>query len=110
MVGGVGQRMLTSVSRRMANEFFSAVDEALGGGALGDGGVAAGGAGGGADASGSSADGGAVATAGTSAGVFTAPPRATGGSSQQDFLKGVAVGAGLVALGVVLGALTGRRR
>jgi carbon monoxide dehydrogenase subunit G len=110
MVGGVGQRMLTSVSRRMANEFFSAVDEALGGGASGDGGVAAGGAGGGAAASGSSADGGAVATAGTSAGVFTAPPRATGGSSQQDFLKGVAVGAGLVALGVVLGALTGRRR
>src|SRR5918997_6443190 len=32
MVGGVGQRMLTSVSRRMAGEFFGNVDAAIAGG------------------------------------------------------------------------------
>jgi len=29
MIGGVGQRMLTSVSKRMAGEFFTAVDDVL---------------------------------------------------------------------------------
>jgi uncharacterized protein len=29
MIGGVGQRMLTSVSKRMAGEFFAAVDDVL---------------------------------------------------------------------------------
>lgn len=90
MVGGVGQRMLTSVSRRMANDFFSAVDEAL---------TAQVGAG----APGAPSDGAAPGA------VFTAPTRAAV-HDRQEFLKGVAVGAGLVALGVVLGALTGRRR
>ncbi len=33
MVGGVGQRMLTSVSRRMAGEFFGNVDDVLTGAA-----------------------------------------------------------------------------
>ena len=32
MIGGVGQRMLTSVSRRMAAEFFGNVDAAIAGG------------------------------------------------------------------------------
>ena len=32
MIGGVGQRMLTSVSRRMAGEFFGNVDSAIAGG------------------------------------------------------------------------------
>ncbi|HKA68251.1 MAG TPA: carbon monoxide dehydrogenase subunit G [Actinomycetes bacterium] len=31
MIGGVGQRMLTSVSKRMAGEFFAAVDDVLAG-------------------------------------------------------------------------------
>jgi uncharacterized protein len=87
MVGGVGQRMLTSVSRRMANEFFTAVDQALSGEPAQE-----------------------VAAGPATTGAFTAPPRAAGASSQQDFLRGIAVGAGLVALGVVLGAVTGRRR
>lgn len=101
MVGGVGQRMLTSVSKRMADEFFTAVDQALRGPPAAP------------DTSGMRPPSGAgpaaedgPAVAGT---VFTAPPRAAAGD-RQDFLKGVAVGAGLVALGVVLGALTGRRR
>jgi hypothetical protein len=42
--------------------------------------------------------------------VFTAPPKAPALGSQQDFLTGVAVGAGLVLLGAVVGGLLGRRR
>jgi carbon monoxide dehydrogenase subunit G len=84
MVGGVGQRMLTSVSRRMAGEFFGNVDAVLTG----------------------AAPGAAVAEAGgapAQPGVFTAPPRPAAVSSQRDFLTGVAVGAALVALGVLIG-------
>jgi hypothetical protein len=40
-------------------------------------------------------------------GVFTAPAKVR---SQDDFLKGIAVGAGLVLLGVIAGSVFGRRR
>jgi uncharacterized protein len=89
MIGGVGQRMLTSVSKRMAGEFFGNVDKALSGT------LAAG-----------ASEPGVAPQAGQ---VFTAPP-SSGVSSQGDFVKGIAVGAGLVLLGVVAGALFGRRR
>jgi hypothetical protein len=91
MIGGVGQRMLTSVSKRMAGEFFGNVDKALSG-TLAAAPVA------------SSPDAAPVAGQ-----VFTAPP-SSGVSSQADFVKGIAAGAGLVLLGVVAGALFGRRR
>jgi uncharacterized protein len=91
MIGGVGQRMLTSVSKRMAGEFFGNVDKALSGTLA-------------AAPVGSSPD--TVPAAGQ---VFTAPP-SSAVSSQADFVKGIAVGAGLVLLGVVAGALVGRRR
>jgi len=91
MIGGVGQRMLTSVSKRMAGEFFGNVDKALSGTLV-------------AAPVGSSPDAAPVAGQ-----VFTAPP-SSGVSSQADFVKGIAVGAGLVLLGVVAGALFGRRR
>jgi carbon monoxide dehydrogenase subunit G len=94
MVGGVGQRMLGSVSKRMAGEFFGNVAGAI------DGGPVAAPTGGAAPA--------AAATTGEVGRVFTAPPRPA--SSQQDFLKGIAVGAGLVLLGVVAGGIFGRRR
>jgi len=93
MVGGVGQRMLGSVSKRMAGEFFGNVAAAIGGPAPA---VAAGGA----EA--------VAASTGEVGQVFTAPPRPA--STQQDFLRGIAVGAGLVLLGVVAGSLLGRRR
>ena len=97
MVGGVGQRMLTSVSRRMAGEFFDNVGRAIADPSL----VAAP----------SVADPSLVAPASPSTPsvgqVFTAPAKAT---NHDDFLKGVAVGAGLVVLGVVLGSVFGRRR
>jgi carbon monoxide dehydrogenase subunit G len=94
MVGGVGQRMLASVSNRMAQEFFDNVAEAIA-------------------APVPPAGLSATPTAGSGPGagevgqVFTAPPRPA--SSQQDFLRGIAVGAGLVLLGVVAGRLFGRR-
>jgi len=92
MVGGVGQRMLSSVSKRMAGEFFGNVGAAISSPASGE---------------------PVETTAGTASsapGVFTAPPKAGGISSQDDFLKGIVVGAGLVLLGVVAGSIFGRRR
>jgi uncharacterized protein len=92
MVGGVGQRMLGSVSKRMAGEFFGNVADAI--------------------AAPTSVAGAATpdvaAPTGDVGQVFTAPPRPA--SSQQDFVRGIAVGAGLVLLGVVAGSLFGRRR
>lgn len=94
MVGGVGQRMLSSVSKRMAGEFFGNVGNAI---ATPPGQVAA------ADA--------VATTAGPSgAAVFTAPAKAGGISSKDDFVKGIVVGAGLVLLGVIAGSVFGRRR
>jgi len=86
MVGGVGQRMLSSVSKRMANEFFDNVAGALGEPAP------------------------AEAAVPSAAGVYERPaaPRAAGGVSD-DFLKGIAVGAALVLLGVVAGRWSRRR-
>jgi len=84
MVGGVGQRMLTSVSRRMAGEFFGNVDGVLTGSAAPEAPTS-------------------VQPVETQPGVFTAPSRAPALSSQRDFLAGIAVGAALVAFGVLIG-------
>ena len=89
MIGGVGQRMLTSVSKRMAGEFFGNVDKALSG-----------------TLAAVASEPGVAPQAGQ---VFSAPP-SLGVSSQADFVKGIAVGAGLVLRGVGAGALFGRRR
>lgn len=99
MVGGVGQRMLTSVSKRMAAEFFGNVDRVLTGAAPVEAPVAA--------AAAPAAVPGAPAAVGQ---VFTAPPKPAAVGAQQDFLRGIAVGAGLVVLGVVVGGVFGRRR
>ena len=107
MIGGVGQRMLTGVSKRMAAEFFANVDAVLAGGPL----VAAAPAG----------DGAAPATAGapspgrppepSTGAVFTAPAAAQAApTSGPSFLVGVAAGAGIALAGVVVGALISRRR
>jgi uncharacterized protein len=98
MLGGVGQRMLSSASKRMAGEFFGAVDGVLtgaddaspiGAGVPSDEPIGAG-------------DPRAMP------GVYTAPARPAGG--RDEFVKGIAVGAGLVLLGVLAGAVAGRRR
>ncbi len=93
MIAGVGQRMLGSVSRRLSAEFLEAVDEVLTGNAPA---LAA------------------VPPASASPGmptVYTDAARpGLAPRHHQDFVRGVAVGAGLVTLGVVLGSLVGRRR
>jgi len=87
MIGGVGQRMLNSVSKRMAGEFFGNVEQVL----IGIAPVR---------------EQPEVVT--PTAGVFTRPAPAPSG--RQDFLKGIAVGAGLVLAGVLAGAIAARRR
>lgn len=86
MVGGVGQRMLGSVSQRMAKEFFDNVAGALAGPPVAEPSVPA------------------------PEGVYQRPPaeRRPRGVSD-DFLKGIAVGAGLVLLGVIAGRWPRRR-
>lgn len=85
MIGGVGQRMLAGVAKKMAGEFFAAVDDVLTGKAV------------------------AAPLAEAEAGVYVAPPKppvaAPGG-----FLAGALVGAAIALAGVVVGAVFGRRR
>jgi carbon monoxide dehydrogenase subunit G len=91
MIGGVGQRMLSSVSKRMAGEFFSNVERAI--------------------LAPTAAAGSEVESVPGMPKVYVDPTAGPGRvSSQSDFLKGIAVGAGLVLAGVVAGALFGRRR
>jgi carbon monoxide dehydrogenase subunit G len=80
MIGGVGQRMLTSVSKRMAGEFFGNVEQVLTGAAP------------------------VVPTESGTPGVFQRPV-----TEEQDLVKGMVIGAGLVLAGVVIGAVLGRR-
>lgn len=96
MVGGVGQRMLTSVSKRMAATFFSAVNDVLTG----------------VDTSMPAAyrDEATPGVAPAVGQTFTVPARTTSGPVGDEFLKGAVLGAGLVLLGVVVGAFAGRRR
>jgi carbon monoxide dehydrogenase subunit G len=91
MIGGVGQRMLSSVSKRMAGEFFSNVERAILSPAAASGGVE-------------------VEFEPGMPKVYVDPAAVPGRvSSQSDFVKGIAVGAGLVLAGVIAGALFGRR-
>jgi uncharacterized protein len=96
MVGGVGQRMLTSVSRRMAAEFFGNVGKAIASPAVEQGGAPV--------------PAGVETSAPAHGAVFTSSAASTGTSGNGDFVKGIAVGAGLVVLGVVVGSIFGRRR
>lgn len=102
MIGGVGQRMLTSVSKRMAGEFFGAVNNVLTGSEV--------------PASvGAAAPSGAGVTEGSEPAAavgttYTAPAGTVSPVSTNDFVKGVVVGAAVTLAGVVTGALAARRR
>jgi carbon monoxide dehydrogenase subunit G len=106
MVGGVGQRMLTSVSKKMAGQFFGAVDDVLTGKRPAE--VAAPTA---AAATSAAAVPAATAGAPTSGQVFRAPaaagPAAALGGNP---LAAALVGAGIALAGVLVGWLAGRRR
>jgi hypothetical protein len=116
MIGGVGQRMLTGVSKRMADEFFSNVDRVLAGAAAGPTGAAAptvAGAGGRVSGGSPDGSGGAVVPGGPAAGqVFTAPEAPRGpATGSAEFAKGAVLGAAAALAGVMVGAwIAGRQR
>ena len=90
MIGGVGQRMLAGVAKKMAGEFFAAVDDVLTGKAP------------------------ALVTAPGTAepaqdGVYVAPPKPAR-AMPEGFAAGAVVGAVIALAGVVVGGLLGRRR
>jgi carbon monoxide dehydrogenase subunit G len=96
VIAGVGQRMLASVGRKMAGEFFQAVDDVLTGrepqaGAAGPAAVP---------------DGGPRPA--DRPGVYTAPRR-TAPAGGAAFPVGAAAGAGAALAGVLMGWLIGRR-
>ncbi|WP_226352822.1 carbon monoxide dehydrogenase subunit G [Pseudonocardia sp. ICBG601] len=111
MVGGVGQRMLASVSTRMADRFFDAVGAAIGAGGAG------------AVPPVPAVPGPAVAVAEpaplvgapayaepvTGAQVFTSAS-AAGGPGSGELTRGIGIGAAVALLGVLVGAVIGRRR
>jgi carbon monoxide dehydrogenase subunit G len=105
MIASVGQRMLASVAKKMAREFFTSVDDVLTGREVlvpaGVGSqVAVAGPGGVGEAA------GAVAP-----GVYVAPGRGVrrGGPGGRSFQRGVLVGAAIALAGVAVGSLLGRR-
>lgn len=104
MIASVGQRMLVSVAKKMAREFFTAVDDVLTGREVlvpvGGGLAVAAGPGGVGEAAGAAAPG-----------VYVAPGRGArrGGPDGQAFLRGVLVGAAVALAGVAVGSLLGRR-
>ena len=108
MIGGVGQRMLGSVSKRMAGEFFGNVEKAMAGPAPSEAGAGEG-AGSGAPARGTGPGSGPGGGDLAMPGVYVDAPRSgSSGSSTGDFVRGVAVGASLVLAGVVAGVVAGR--
>ena len=95
MIGGVGQRMLTSVSKRMAGEFFGNVDKAL----AGDRATTA-----------RSSRPRARRPARGRARLHRPQAAAAGSSSKDDFVKGIASAPAWSRSGVVLGGIFGRKR
>jgi carbon monoxide dehydrogenase subunit G len=103
MIGGVGQRMLVGVSKRMAEEFFRNVETALTGAAAGP--VADGGAPEPSAVAPPSSDRPAP-SAGT---VYTAPKGSVATAGGGSFLQGVVVGAAAALAGAAVGAWISRR-
>jgi carbon monoxide dehydrogenase subunit G len=104
MIGGVGQRVLTGVAKKMAQEFFSAVDRYLAEGPVTAAETAAG-----AVEAPAAAPGGppAQAPAGT---VYRAPDPVPAPAAGRDLALGAVLGAAISLAGVAIGVLIGRRR
>lgn len=101
MIGGVGQRMLTSVSKRISNEFFGNVNKVLTGQMPVEAAPAT------APSEGAPAAAGEAVAAPKTYGVPAAAPSVGDG---QDLLKGLVLGAVIALIGVAVGAIAGRRR
>lgn len=101
MIGGVGQRMLTSVSKRMSNEFFGNIDKVLTGQIpLVD-----------AAPAGAAETDSVGATAPDAPKTYGTPaPVAAAAADGQELLKGLVAGAAIALIGVAVGAIAARRR
>lgn len=99
MIGGVGQRMLTSVSKRIANEFFGNVNKVLTGQVSVDAAPAA-----------EPSEAAVTADGAPAPKSYGAPAPVAVASDGQDFLKGLVAGAVIALLGVLAGAIAARRR
>jgi carbon monoxide dehydrogenase subunit G len=105
MIASVGQRMLASVGKKMAREFFTAVDDVLTGReVLAPAGV-------GPQVAEAGAGGVDQAAGAVAPGVYVAPGRSgrRGGPGGRSFQRGVIVGAAIALAGVAVGSLLGRR-
>jgi carbon monoxide dehydrogenase subunit G len=99
-VAGVGQRMMTGVAKRMAGQFFAAIDAELTGAVVPIG-----------TAPSARPPAGAEAPAAAGAPqVFAGRTATASGGDTQTFLLGAGIGALLTAFGVAIGYLLGRRR
>ncbi len=105
-VGGVGQRMLGSVTKKLAGQFFTALDRDIAG--VRPGAMAAGGAAADAAAAGVAAGAGAGA-GGVGVSYAGSAARSSGGLDGQSLAVGVAAGGAIGLLGVLVGWLLGRR-
>jgi uncharacterized protein len=108
-IGGVGQRMLTGVSKKMADEFFGNVQSLLAGlppsRPTPAGEVAAG------MGTAAAADAAAFGRPSPQAGAVFTPPAKPSTAGRQGFMLGAVVGAASALAGVVVGAwIAGRRR
>jgi uncharacterized protein len=118
MIGGVGQRLLSSVAKRTAGEFFTNVDEVLTGGVeeavAGDGAPVPATAAVGAPTTGAGEAGAAARPAAGEAGprVYTAPARRGRDAAAipgGEFAAGVVLGAAAALLGALVGGYLARR-
>jgi len=100
-IGGVGQRMLTGVAKKMAGQFFTAVDNDIAGVRVAVP-VAAGAA---PEAAVVAAPGAPAAPTGA---VYAAPAPARAGFQGREFLVGTVVGAVIALAGVAVGIVAGR--
>jgi uncharacterized protein len=121
VVAGVGQRVLTGVARKMAGDFFTAVDDVLlervpatvaqpAGAAMGAGSLGAVGEAGArpaGEAAAASGDLGQVASAPAVGTRFVTPPRPSGGRAE--LVQAALLGAAVALAGVLVGAAIGRR-
>ena len=117
MIGGVGQRMLVGVSKRMAAEFFDNVDAVLAGDSLPaarpDGAAATKPSGASRLPPGpstvSAPSPGSAPGAVPAGAVFTAPTSSQAGRDGSAFARGVAAGAAAALVGALVGAWISRR-
>ena len=111
-IGGVGQRMLSGVTRKMAGQFFAALDADIAGGPTALAAAEVVGAPEAAGVAGAPGVPGAAPTTGprTYAGRAAAPADASALEGSRGFALGVVAGGVIALLGVALGARLGRRR